>query len=177
MMVKKLLTFIMLIFIVVGLGIGLYFSFHANGKSSSEVSKIDIVLKNVQTKQVQVKEFFTYGRAFNFSGILSGISKDNFESVKLYLTNGDGVEKTYPLSGTFQEGNLVMTTTDQINDSCILDDLEVGEYVVLVRLKLNNSVNPKYYSLENVSASIFSSPRVDTDILLSSKRSRALAGI
>lgn len=151
MMLKKLLTFMILIFMISGLGIGLYFSFHAKGKSTSEVSKLDTVFANVQTKQVQVKEFFTYGRAFNFSGSLSGISKDNFESVKLYLTNGDGIEKTYPLSGTFQEGNLVITTTDQINDGCLLDDLEAGEYVALVRLKLNNSVNPKYYSLENIS--------------------------
>ena len=152
MMFKKLLTFIMLIFIILGLGIGIYFSFHSNEKNSVKMSKIDAVLEEAQTKQVEVKEFFTYGKAFNFSGVLSGISKDNFESVKLYVTNGDGFEKTYPLLGTFEEGNLVVTTTEQINRGCILDDLEKGEYAVLVRLKLNNSVNPKYYLLGNHSS-------------------------
>lgn len=148
-MFKKLLTFIMLIFIMIGLAIGIYFSVQSKGKSTLETSKLDGVFEMIQTKQVQVTQVFTYGKAFNFSGTLANVSKDNFESVKLYLTNGDGFEKTYPLTGTFTEGNLMVTTTEQINDGCILDDLAEGEYVALVRLKLNNSVNPKYYSLSN----------------------------
>ena len=148
-MFKKLLTFIMLLFVVIGLGVGVYFSLSSNGKSEAKQSKLDGVLETIQTKQVQATQIFTYGKALNFSGTLPNVSKDNFESVKLYLTNGDGFEKTYPLTGTFSEGNLVVTTTEQINAGCILDDLDAGEYVVLVRLKLNNSVNPKYYSLTN----------------------------
>lgn len=148
-MFKKLLTFIMLLFVVIGLAVGVYFSISSQGKSDEKQSKLDGVLETIQTKQVQTTQIFTYGKALNFSGTLPNVSKDNFESVKLYLTNGDGFEKTYPLTGTFSEGNLMVTTTEQINDGCILDDLDVGEYIVLVRLKLNNSVNPKYYSLSN----------------------------
>ena len=83
----------------------------------------------VQTKQFEVNEFFTYGKCFNFSGILPGIAKDNFESAKLYLTNGNGYEKTYKLNNELKDGNLVISTTDVINNGLILDDLEEGKYV------------------------------------------------
>ena len=48
------------------------------------------IFDNVQLKQFEVSEFFTYGNSFNLSGVLPGIEKDNFESAKLYLTNENG---------------------------------------------------------------------------------------
>ena len=107
---------------------------------------------NVQTKQFEVSEFFTYGKSFNFSGILPGISKDNFESAKLYLTDGNGYEKTYKLYNELIDGNLVISTTEVINNGMILDELDNGEYVGLIRLKLNNNMNAKFYSLANKSS-------------------------
>lgn len=80
------------------------------------------------------------------------ISEDNFESAKLYLTNGNGNEKTYRLYNELVDGNLVISTTDIINNGLILDELENGEYVGLIRLKLNNNVNAKFYSLANKSS-------------------------
>lgn len=150
-MFKKLLTFSMLIVVIIGAGIGIYFAVFSKDVSYVEKSKTQAIFGLVQTKQVQVTEFFTYGKALNISGTIDNISKDNFESVKLYLTNANGFEKTYKLNGKFEEGKLIVTTTDEINNGLILDDLEPGNYVLLVRLKLNNSVNPKYYSLSNAS--------------------------
>ena len=150
-MFKKLLTFGMLIVVVIGTGIGIYFAVFCKDESYSEKSKTQEIFGLVQTKQVQITEFFTYGKAFNLSGTIDNVSKDNFESVKLYLTDANGFEKTYKLNGKFEEGKLIVTTTDEINSGLILDDLEPGNYVLLVRLKLNNSVNPKYYSLSNIS--------------------------
>lgn len=150
-MLKKILTFIMLILIMLGLGIGIYFSTSSSDETQEEKTKNNAIFGIMQTKQMEVTEFFTFGKCFNFSGKLSGISKDNFESAKLYLTNGNGFEKTYQLEGRIEEGNLYLTTTEQINTGFILDDLQAGEYVVLVRLKMNNSMEPKYYSLSNAS--------------------------
>lgn len=96
-----------------------------------------------------METFFTYGKCFNFSGKLVGVPKDNFESAKLCVTDGNGFEKTFPLEGEIEEGNLKLFTTNQMNKGLILDDLDQGQYVILVRLKMNNSVNPKYYSLSN----------------------------
>lgn len=150
-MLKKLLTFIMLIFILMGLGIGIYYATFSKDETQEEKAKNEAIFGLVQTKQVQVTEFFTFGKCLNFSGSLPGIAKDNFESVKLYITNGNDFEKTYKLDGKIEDGNLILTTTDEINTGLNLDELGEGEYVVLVRLKLNNSVTPKYYSLSNVS--------------------------
>ena len=151
-MFKKILTFIMLIFIIAGLGIGIYFAIFSSTESVAQRETEDAIFGKIQTKQVKVSEFFTYGKCFNFTGKLSNISKDNFESAKLYLTDGKEFEQTYTLDGTFEEGELILSTTEKINSGLILDDLLEGEYVVLVRLKLNNSVNPKYYSLANNSS-------------------------
>lgn len=150
-MLKKILTFIMLILIIIGFGIGIYFAVFSNGETQEEKSKNEAIFGMIQTKQVEVSQFFTYGRCLNFTGKLPGVSKDNFESVKLYLTDGNGLEKTYKLEGKIEEGNLTISTANEINDGLILDDLPQGEYVVLVRVKLNNSVNPKYYALSNKS--------------------------
>lgn len=148
-MFKKILTFIMLIFIISGLGIGLYFATKSDSNEEQELQ--EAIFEKLQTKEVEATEIFTYGKCFNFSGKLAGVSKDNFESAKLYVTDGKEFEETYSLDASFEEGNFLFSTTAQINSGLILDDLPEGEYVVLVRLKLNNSVNPKYYSLSNAS--------------------------
>lgn len=150
-MFKKILTFVMLIFIVIGLGTGLYFATFSKMKRQEQQEIKQAIFEKLQTKQVEVSQMFTYGTCFHFSGTLSGVLKDNFESAKLYLIDGNEFEKTYPLDATFETDKFHFSTTAQINTGLILDDLPEGEYVVLVRLKLNNSVNPKYYSLSNVS--------------------------
>ncbi len=147
-MLKKLITFVMLILIFIGLGVGVYFAVFS--KENAEEEKVnEAIFSLLQTKQIEVSEFFTFGRCFNFSGKLSSVSKDNFESAKLYLTDGSGFEKIYPVEGKFEGNDFVLSTTNQINSGLLLDDLPEGRYVALVRLKLNNSINPKYYSLVN----------------------------
>lgn len=150
-MFKKLLTFVMLIFIIAGSVIGVYFATAPRRKSAHEQEKKEAIFDKLQSKQMQTSEFFTYGRSFNITGILNSVSKDNFESAKLYITDGDAYEKTYNLLSVFEDGNLKVTSTDMINNGLILDDLPEGEYTILLRLKLNNNVNPKYYSFENIS--------------------------
>jgi len=150
-MLKKMFTFIMLIFVIIGFGIGIYFALFSDGQTQEQKNRNDAIFGIIQTKQVEVNEFFTFGKCFNFSGVLPGVSKDNFESVKAFIIDGNGFEKSYSLDGKIENGNLFFTTTNTLNDGIILDDLEPGEYIVLVRLKLNNSVNPKYYSLSNKS--------------------------
>lgn len=88
-MFKKILTFIMLIFILIGLGTGLYFATFSKNKDKEKQEIKQAIFEKMQTKQVEVTEIFTYGKCFNFSGKLAGVSKDNFESAKLYLTDGN----------------------------------------------------------------------------------------
>ena len=150
-MFKKAVTFAMFILVLIGLGIGVYFAVFL-GENAEEEKINEAIFSMMQTKQAEVTEFFTFGTCFNLAGKIAGVSKDNFGSVKLYLTNGAGFEKTYPLEGKFEEDNFVFSNTDEINTGLRLDDLAEGKYVIMIRLKLNNSVNPKYYSLGNGSS-------------------------
>lgn len=150
-MFRKFLTFIMLIFVIIGFGVGLYFGFAPDAVSPSEKSRDKAIFGLAQTKPIEVLEFFTYGQYFNFSGILPGVDKDNFESAKLYLTDGKEFEQTYSLDSSIKDGKLHIFTTNEINSGLELDGLPQGEYVALVRVKTNNSVNAKFYSLSNVS--------------------------
>ena len=49
----------------------------------------------------------------------------------------------------FSENDLVFSSSEKINSGIILDKLENSKYYILLRLKVNNSVNPKYYSFSN----------------------------
>jgi len=148
---RKALTFIMSIFIIVGFGVGIYFAFFSDTESVAQKTVDNNIFGNLQKQQLEITEFFTYGKSFNLSGKIYNISKDNFESVKLYLIDGKDFEKIYSLNAIFDDKTLIFSTTDTINNNFILDDLPVGNYVLLVRLKLNNNMNPKYYSLKNFS--------------------------
>lgn len=151
-MFKKILTFVMLILVMVGLIIGVYFATHSENVEQDQNNKpaYEVFLENVQSKEANVKEFFTYGKTFNLNVTLSGISKDNLETTRLYITDGNEYEKTYNLSNKFDEnGDLLISSTEEINTGLILDELPEGKYVALIRLKLNNSVIPRYYSLSN----------------------------
>ena len=147
-MFKKILNFIMLILIIVGFVIGIYFSCFSKNQQQ-EKSTNDAIFAMLQTKPIEVTQVFTFGKCFNFSGKLAGISKDNFESAKLYVTDANGFEKNYKLDAKVEEETLYLSTTSQINTGLILDELTPGEYILLVRIKMNNHVNPKYYSLSN----------------------------
>lgn len=85
-MVQKIITIIMIFLIIIGCIIGLFFSVSDKDENINQISVFN-VLDSVQTKNVEVNEFFTYGRYFNFSGTINGIAKDNFENAKLFITN------------------------------------------------------------------------------------------
>ena len=68
------------------------------------------------------------------------INKDNFESVKLVITNGNDYEKEYNLGYSFEESYLQFTSNEEINNGVVIDELTDSEYYILLRLKLNNSI-------------------------------------
>ena len=61
-MIKKVFTFVMLILVVIGIAIGIYFSMSSTRKETVKQEKSDNIFSILQTKQVEVNKFFTYGR-------------------------------------------------------------------------------------------------------------------
>lgn len=145
----RFFSLIVLILIIIGVIFGITLSIKKNKPNSDE--SIKNIFSKVQLKQAEVTEFFTYGTSLNLSCKISGVNKDNYESARLLITDGYDFEKVYKLYTDFQENNLILTTSNYINDAVNLDDLDKGNYYFLIRLKVNNSSTEKYYLLKNIS--------------------------
>jgi N-acetylmuramoyl-L-alanine amidase len=105
----------------------------------------------LQEKNCKVTKFYTYGTSFGLEGTLDLVGKDNFENVKLILVDNDGVEAELPIEGSVTDGVLHIRS-EQINNTVCLDKLEAGRtYYLKLRVKTNNSLDPKYYMFENAS--------------------------
>ena len=148
-MIKKILKLICLILIIIGIGYGVAITIR---KQVPDISKKEIkqnIINRIQTKTADITSFYTYGRSFNLKGEISGVSKDNFENVKLVITDGLGYEKEYELNYELKDSTLSFISSNEINSGLIIDDLEGEEYYILLRLKQNNSIDPRYYSFSN----------------------------
>lgn len=146
---KKIVKILFFILIIFGIASGIYISINKNNVKKQDIQKVDNVFGNLQSKSATVTKFFTYGDTLNVTGSLSNISKDNFENAKIVLTDGEN-EIVCNLETNIEEKNLNFTTSE-INNAIELDKLSIGNYYVLLRVKLNNSANAKYYTLSNES--------------------------
>lgn len=148
-MMKKFFRLVVLGMAIVGIVLGILITIKKSVPNISQKEVEEKIFSMIQTKTAEATNFYTYGRAFNIKGKITNISKDNFESVKLIITDGKQYEKECTLKFEFEDKNLNFVSNNEMNSGIILDDLETGEYYVLLRLKLNNSNEPRYYSFSN----------------------------
>lgn len=144
---KGLVIFLMLIGIWYGISITMKREVPGRNLKMAEMN----IYNKIQTKTAEITSFYTYGKALNITGKISNISKDNLESAKVVITDGLDYEETYMLNYDFQDAYLVFSSDKEINSGIIIDNLQEGEYFLLLRLSLNNSVEPRYYSFSNSS--------------------------
>lgn len=147
-MANKLLKLVILIFMIVGIWYGVSITIKREVPKYDQKASETKVLNMIQTKSAEVTQIYTYGKALNVNGKISNVSKDNFESARLYITDGLNYEQSYNLNYSFEANNLVFSS-GAINSGIIIDDLDSSEYYVLLRLKVNNSIEPRYYSFQN----------------------------
>lgn len=148
-MIKKLLKICCLVLIIIGVVYGVKLTIKRQVPDISKKEVEQKIFSMIQTKTANITSFYTYGRAFNIKGDISGVSKDNFESVKLLITDGIEYEKEYELDYELKDSVLSFISSNEINSGLIIDNLTGEEYYILLRLKLNNSIEPKYYSFSN----------------------------
>lgn len=147
---KKVLKILIIVPLIIALIIGIYYAFiNYYGDDISEKKVKKNIFSNLQQKRAELTEFFIYGTSLNVTGRLNGIEKQNVETVRLLLTDGMGYEKLYKMDYEFVDDMFVFTNSNEINTGIELDELEQKKYYIILRLKLNNSVNYRYYSLEN----------------------------
>lgn len=149
-MLKKLFKIIILIFAVIGIILGISITVKKHVPQNKKKNIEPKIFNMIQTQTAEIDKFYTFGRAFNLSGKISNIEKDNFESAKLVITDGLDYEESYSLDYKFEDNNLFFSS-NKINSEIVLDKLENSEYYILLRLKLNNSIDARYYSFVNSS--------------------------
>lgn len=148
-MAKKIFQVIILCIIFFGIACGVYVFMGKNNEKKHEEEKIASVFENMQNTKATATKVYTYGDTLSVSGTLNNISKDNFESAKLVIT--DGENETICSLETSIEDNVLTFSTEQINNAIELDELDEGQYYVLLRVKVNNSAVAKYYGFSNLS--------------------------
>lgn len=147
---KQIFKIIFLMIIVFGVVSGIYVEVSRNNEKKQELKQVEDLFLSLQHKEAKIAKFYTYGDSLNVEGSLDGISKENLENVKLVVTDGKN-EFAYDVE-TKLDNKLLMFETAQINKAIELDKLNAGNYYVFLRVKMNNNVNAKYYTFENISS-------------------------
>lgn len=148
---KRIWQLIIIVPIAIGIIWGIGITFKNQFKISDQRAIKDNIFGTAMTKTAEITKFYTYGTSLNIEGKIPGISKDNYQGIRIYLTNGADYTKEYKAEVSFEEGNLKFSLQNDINNAINLDELEFGKYYIKVRLKVNNSKDYKYYLLSNSS--------------------------
>ena len=149
---KKILRLIIIIPVTIGVLIGVFMAFRTQLNKSNVETKIENIFGTSLTKNAEVTKFFTYGTSLNIEGRIPGISKDNYEGMKIIVTDGDKYNKEYKARVSFDDNNLIFSLNNDINNAINLEELQNNnKYYIRIRLKVNNSKDYRYYLLSNVS--------------------------
>lgn len=150
MRIKRIIKIIFVIIIIVGIYYGIKISITNSNPVKSKEKILSAAFKEIQTIEVDALNVYTYGKSINVSGIMTNLYKENFENAKLIIRDGYEYEKSYNLNYSLDKKNKTLTfsTDNNMNRGVIIDDMPVGEYYFLIRIKTNNSIDPKFYSLK-----------------------------
>lgn len=121
-MLKKLLKFVVLILVLVGVFYGIMLTIEKSNPGKQLKKIEEKLLSTLQVKMATADEIYTYGKAININGNIANVSKDNLESVKLYITDGQEYEKTFKLNQLFEDNKMFFYAEENINSGIILDD-------------------------------------------------------
>jgi N-acetylmuramoyl-L-alanine amidase len=147
---KKVWKWLITIPFIIGMIFAIWFTASENLLSVTDSQKLDNVFGVVVTKPAKITKFYTYGTSINIEGIISGVSKDNYEGIKIIVTDGGEFSKEYETTASFEDGNLAFLSSASMNNAINLEELENGnKYYVVARLQVNNSKDYKYYLFEN----------------------------
>lgn len=149
-MVKNILKTCILILAIIGIFFGVKLSINKTTPQLSQKEVDKKIFGTFQIRSAEITQIYTYGKALGLKGNLTGISKDNFESIRLVISDGKEYEKQYKMYTEFKD-DVLEFSSQEINSGIVIDDLDNGEYYIYIRIKQNNNVEPKYYSLKNIS--------------------------
>ena len=117
-----------------------------NGKRKKYENRIkkyeETVFGTLEEEYANITKYYSYGTHFHVEGTINNISKDNYESVSLLISNENDT-KEFSISGSLTDNILSFTSGNQLNKGIYLDELSNGRYYIKVKVVLNNSNKPK----------------------------------
>jgi len=122
---------------------GAYYYFNYYNKIDETV-KLEETIK-LETSSANITNYYIYGTHFNIEGTLE-IDSNEYTNITLVLKNTDKEIKLNTVYNVTSTG-IDFYLSDKINDGLYLDDLEEGNYILL--LKISNAKEDLYYSLTN----------------------------
>ena len=135
-----LLVIILLIFI-------LYKIFNGVIQTSSSIAKISDIIE--QTNYGKVTRYIVYGTHLNIEGNIEIQEEINdIENVQIVAKDISGDELIIETEYNYNDDLLSFSTLDQINTGLNLEELDVIDYYILLKVQFSEG-NTKYYSLSN----------------------------
>lgn len=122
-----------------------------------EKTKDKIIPLTIEKELVEINNYYVYGRTLNLSGEVT-IEDLKYDTIDLVLYNNKEF-KSYEINYKENINTISFNMSTLINEGILLDDIEKGDYQILLRLgkkeqiEENNETKEtttyKYYSLEN----------------------------
>ncbi len=113
------------------------------------VNYINAVPKlQVEEEKANVTEYHVYGNHLNLTGELEITDKD-YKDIKLLLYNGN--QKDIDITTSIEDGKIIFTTSDYLNEGIYLDDIPKGIYYTFIKVtyEKEDKEEIKYYILNN----------------------------
>lgn len=126
-------------------------------KDNDETSLVDeqtaSLFSNVNSlTYASITKYIVYGTHLNFEGTIeiAEISDISVSNVNIILTNLNGQEQTVDAEFSYDDNQISFSTTYEINGGINLDDLEISNYFIFLKVAFSNN-ETYYYSFQNAS--------------------------
>lgn len=122
-----------------------------NDETTIESAKMSEIFENVNTSTyANVTKYIVYGTHFNIEGSIDipDISKISISNVNVVLRKSAQQETKLDTSYKYNNGNLTFSTIEEINEGIYLEDLQLSNYYIFVKVTFSNN-ETNYYSLKN----------------------------
>ena len=111
----------------------------------TEKKEMNKILKNTNDDYAIIDKYFIYGRSLNIEGHIDMV--EEIKDISLVLKNFNEEEIEYDLKYEIND-KLEFNISDEINTGINLDNIDVGNYYVLVKITSNDEII-YYYSIKN----------------------------
>lgn len=147
--IRKILIYVAILLVLIAL---LFYSL-TNTTSIKEVKDLTKELfKSVQTELINANNYFVYGTHLNIEGkIFKDFTDLSISEIKLVLKDINGKEFSYDVEYKLDEESLRFSTSQKINKGIDLDEIEQGEYYILLKVVFvkDGMQSSGYYLLDN----------------------------